>query len=423
MKLKRDILGVVLAFMSAGFVATGMNADAYQEVYDTQAKQEQKVQQAINSEFIMPKDKQALQQTVVAFDKAKTKENRHKLQEKITTQEKLLSEVSNRLAKKEAQTALKESDKVKDDLAELKEKSQESFIVAKDEQQVENLSNELTKISPPQKVEPVRDLATKTTKLATEMTNNQAEMLRFVTNLKKDNKTAATLQKHKYLTKTNKAELVELQKENEKYFDDADDFSILQNRLNNSSDVLTTIQNHIKETEKDFKENEKNARELIKKTNDLLAKGDLKSDEKAELNQIKTVLKDALDLKNYHPGDLANNYAALKTSYDNFDTVNNERKAETKRKVEEAARKEAAERKAAQEKSAQEGDNNSANNEIPAPTPSAGGWHQAPPGYKFLKVESGKTYGQVKNPNNFRQITVAEAANYTPGHGNGSAKQ
>lgn len=44
MKLKRDVLGVVLAFMSTGLVATGLNNDAYQTVYDTQAKQEQKVQ-------------------------------------------------------------------------------------------------------------------------------------------------------------------------------------------------------------------------------------------------------------------------------------------------------------------------------------------------------------------------------------------
>jgi hypothetical protein len=52
-----------------------------------------------------------------------------------------------------------------------------------------------------------------------------------------------------------------------------------------------------------------------------------------------------------------------------------------------------------------------------------GDWHQAPAGYKYLKVESGKTYGQVKNPGNFSLITEAEAANYSPGHGNGSAKQ
>lgn len=86
MKLKRDVIGVVLAFMSAGFVATGMNASAYQEVYDTQAKQEQKVQKAIASEFITPQDKNELKQTVVAFDEAKTKENRDSLQDKIKQQ-------------------------------------------------------------------------------------------------------------------------------------------------------------------------------------------------------------------------------------------------------------------------------------------------------------------------------------------------
>ena len=93
MKLKRDVLGVVLAFMSTGLVATGLNSDAYQTVYDTQAKQEQKVQQALNSEFITPPDKKELQQTVTTFAKVKTSENRSKLQEKIKQQEKLLHKV------------------------------------------------------------------------------------------------------------------------------------------------------------------------------------------------------------------------------------------------------------------------------------------------------------------------------------------
>lgn len=430
MKLKRDVIGVVLAFMSAGFVATGMNASAYQEVYDTQAKQEQKVQKAIASEFITPQDKNELKQTVVAFDEAKTKENRDSLQDKIKQQKKLLAKINSRLEINEAKTAAHEYNKIIDKLGMLTKKSQEVFIEKADEQQVEVLATELAEITAPKKVKPVRQLAKKTTALAEKMSDNQTEMKNFVANLKADNQAAVALQKNKFLAKTDKNELGKLQKENEKYFKDADDLITLQSRREASNSLLFTLQDRAKDTEQDFSENEEVARKLIQAANELLAKGDLNPTEKTELNQVRTALNDALGLKNYQPGDLSSNYTALKTNYDSSYKVSNERKIEAKRQAEEAARKKAAKRKEAQEKAeqqkaaqAQKGENAAANNEIPAPIPSAGGWHQAPPGYKFLKVESSKTYGQVKNPGNFRLITEAEAANYTPGHGNGSAKQ
>lgn len=434
MKLKRDVLGVVLAFMSTGLVATGLNTDAYQTVYDTQTKQEQKVQQALNSEFITPPDKKELQQTVTTFAKVKTSENRSKLQEKIKQQEKLLHKVHLRLIKKEAKVAAQEYDTVTADLADLKEKSQEPFITDDDEKRVAVLTDELTEISSPQKVEPVRTLATKTEKLAAEMKENQAEMLDFVANLKEDNKTVKTLQNHKFLTKTDKTELATLQKENEKYFKDANDLHVLKSHRDNSQNIVTTLQSRATATEQDFKENEKIARELIKATNELLAKGDLNSDEKIELNQVRTALSDSLSLKNYRPGDLSNSYTTLKTNYDSSFKVSNERQAKAKQlAAEAAARKKAAELKAvkeAQEKAERQKEaqaqtvvNTPSNNDTPTAIPTSGGWHQAPSGYKFLKVESGKTYGQVKNPDNFSLITVAQAANYTPGHGNGSAKQ
>lgn len=196
---------------------------------------------------------------------------------------------------------------------------------------------------------------------------------------------------------------------------------------------MTTLQSRATATEQDFKENEKIARELIKATNELLAKGDLNSDEKIELNQVRTALSDSLSLKNYRPGDLSNSYTTLKTNYDSSFKVSNERQAKAKQlAAEAAARKKAAELKAvkeAQEKAerqkaerqkeaqAQTVVNTPSNNDTPTAIPTSGGWHQAPSGYKFLKVESGKTYGQVKNPDNFSLITVAQAANYTPGHG------
>ncbi|PAB01836.1 hypothetical protein [Enterococcus canintestini] len=434
MKLRRDILGVVLAFMSAGFVATGLNADAYQAVYDTQVKQEQKVQQAINSEFITSQDKKDLQQTVTNFTKIKNRENRSGLKEKINQQEKLLHKVNLRLVKKEAKVAAQEYQLVTADLTELNEKSQEPFITADDEAKVTALTNELAEITSPQKVKPVRTLASKTEKLATEMKANQAEMLEFVANLKEDNKIASDLQKHKFLTKNDKTELANLQKENEKYFLDADDLLVLKSHYDSSKSKVTTLKSRATATEQDFKENEKVVRELIKATNELLSKGDLNSDEKTELKQIRSVLNDALGLKNYQPGDLANNYTTLKTSYDNSYKVSSERQEKAKRlAAEAAARKKAAELKAAkeaQEKAerqkeaqAQTVANTPSNNETPTPIQTSAGWYQAPNGYKFLKVESGKTYGQVKNPGNFSLITVAQAANYTPGHGNGSAKQ
>lgn len=154
--------------------------------------------------------------------------------------------------------------------------------------------------------------------------------------------------------------------------------------------------------------------------NELLAKGDLNSDERAELNGIRTGLNEALSLKNYQTGDLSSSYTTLKISYDSSYRLSNERKEQTKRLAQEAARKKAEEEKAAQKQTQA---NTLLNNKTPAPIPNSGGWNQAPAGYKFLKVESGKTYGQVKNPDNFRLITEAEAAKYTPGHVNGSAKQ
>ena len=66
------------------------------------------------------------------------------------------------------------------------------------------------------------------------MKANQTEMLEFVANLKEDNKIASDLQKHKFLTKNDKTELANLQKENEKYFLDADDLLVLKSHYDSS---------------------------------------------------------------------------------------------------------------------------------------------------------------------------------------------
>jgi hypothetical protein len=132
------------------------------------------------------------------------------------------------------------------------------------------------------------------------------------------------------------------------------------------------------------------------------------------------LLNNALGLKDYEPGDLATNFQSLKMDYDSSLSTSNQRVAAAKK----AEQEKAAQEKAAQEKAAAEAaQQQAAASASPASSTVVGGWYQAPAGYKYLKGDSGKTYGQVKNPGNFSLITDSEAAAYTPGHGNGSAKQ
>lgn len=160
----------------------------------------------------------------------------------------------------------------------------------------------------------------------------------------------------------------------------------------------------------------------------MLDDGDLTKDETKELTTAKTTLEDSLALKDYSPGTLKDDFAALDSQYDSAKTSSDKRIADKKKEAEAAAKaereKQAKEQAEAAEQAKANEEANQANANQATPSPSlVGEWYQAPAGYKFLKVESGKTYGQVKIPENFTLITDSEAQSYSPGHGNGYAKQ
>ena len=83
-----------------------------------------------------------------------------------------------------------------------------------------------------------------------------------------------------------------------------------------------------------------------------------------------------------------------------------------------AAAKAAADAQAAQ--AAQAAQNDSAD----VGSTTSDGWVAAPAGQVYCKAESMRYYAYVKNPGNFMLMSIgdAQAAGYTPGHGNGSAK-
>lgn len=435
MKLRRELLGIVLAFSTAGIIASGVDANAYQEVYDQQEKQERKINQALSSEFISTEDQQQLEQSLDRMDQAKQSETRRSLRVLIEEETTHLSEVQKRLVEKEAQVAKTELSQLTENVSELNKKSQETFITAEDLQQVEQVKNQLTGLASVEQVAPIRTLSEETKELSNQIRANQTELIALVDDLKEANQQATDLSSKKYMQASDKEELTNNQKENSRYFDDADSIEQVKNRKSKSTALLARLQNKQEESEKDFQKYEDQSKELIKSATALLSEGDLTTEEKNQLTEYNQLLSKALALDAYTPGDLATNYQVFQTTYEQALKSSNERLAAAKKKADEEAAQKAAQEKAAQEKAAQEqaaqqaaaqaasnAGASSTASQAPAPTLS-GEWYQAPDGYKFLKVESGKTYGQVKIPGNFTLITVEQAANYTPGHGNGSAKQ
>lgn len=274
-------------------------------------------------------------------------------------------------------------------------------------------------------VAPVRDLSADISKLASVMGRNQQKILKLVDSLKEANKQADSLAKQKYLTDDEKKSLSDLQKNNSVFFEDADDFYKVETQSNTSDSLLAQLAEKQVKSEKDFKSYEGMSTDLIQSVDHLLSEGKLEADEKDKLNDLSNHLKEKLKLTDYKPGDLETGFDDLQENYDSFKGKSEERIAlakekEAQEKAEREAQEKVAQEKAAQEKASQQAASVSAS--VPSPTLN-GQWYQAPAGYKFLKSDSGKTYGQVKNPGNFRLITDAEASNYTPGHGNGYAKQ
>lgn len=437
MKLRRAVVGIILAFSATGVVVANENANAYQEVYTQQDKQERQIQTILNSEFISEEDSELLKQKVTEINQAEEKANRQTLKTLIAEEQQDFSAVKKRVAKNEKLVIQTEQEDLLKKITELETKSKEKFIAKKDRQQLTELKEE-AQLASNSTITIIRELTRTVSELAEQMENNQALITETVKELAELNKSSEALAKQKYLSSSEKEELVADRKENATYLEQTDDLQAITERKSTSQSLVTRLQTKQTESAEDFDAHEKKATEFIQTARSLVANGDLTSDEQAKLEDVITTLDNSLKMKNYQPGDLAKNSQTLQTTYDESLEKSNERIAEAKKKAEkeaaERAKKEA-EEQAAREKEAQaeaarqqaaveQMTVEQATNANDSATPTlVGDWHQAPAGYKYLKVESGKTYGQVKNPNNFSLITEAEAANYSPGHGNGSAKQ
>jgi len=439
MKLKRIIIGIVLAFSATGVVAENNNAEAYQELYIQQDKQEQHIETLLRSEFISKEDSTLLQQKMTDMNEAEKKDNRRTLENLLAEEEKEIVNVNKRIVDNEEAAIKREQKQLSTELDTLEKKSQEAYIDTEDQQQLTVLENEAEKVVSTTDIVMIRSLSAKVNELSIQMTKNQTVIIEAVTKLKELNKASEALGKQKYLLSSDKEELKKDREENASFFEKADSLQKVTSRQDDSETLLAHIKTKQQASGKDFEMYEKKAKDLLQTTNALFSEGDLIADEKEQLNQASQALNDSLDLKEYQPGDLEKEVQLLQRDYDEFLGNSNKRKEEAKEKAKKEAAEQAAREKEAAEKAQIEAEKQAAREQEAAQvanqqgveqpanaTPSStlvGEWHQAPAGYKYLKVDSGKTYGQVKNPGNFSLITDDEAANYTPGHGNGSAKQ
>lgn len=422
MKLRRTLLGIVLVFSTAGIIATNSDAEAYEELYEEQNQQEIHINEVLASEFISTDDRKLLEEGLERVEEAEQSETRSSLRSMMTEEKKQLLEVQQRLMSKEAEVAKSELTQLTEELESLEKKSQEPYIVAEDSQQIESLKTELKKLTSVQKVLPIRTLASELSNLSTQMSDNQTLLVDSINELKELNKKSDELSNKEYLLESDKEALKNDEKENAQYFEDADDFELVKSRKNDSQKLISQLKTKQEKTEKDFLENETQTNELIKTTNSLISEGDLTSEERNKLNEGIQTLSNSVEMTDYVPGDLTKNYAILQTNYDEFMSNSNQRIAAAKEKAE--REKEEAAQQVAQKSSNSSSSSSSTSSSTSTPSPSLSGeWYQAPSGYKFLKVDSGNTYGQVKNPNNFKLITASEAGKYSPGHGNGYAKQ
>lgn len=430
MKLRKELLGIVLAFSMTGIIATSANANAYQEIYDQQEKQEQKIKTLLESEFISADEQSILKNELSTFAQARNSQNRQGLLALIAQSEEQVSQVSQSVASMEANTIQTELGQVEIQIDTLVEKSDEAFISKADQDQIKDLVEKYQTVSDTKEITPVRALADEAKTLTEAVTDNQKELISLVDTLKADNESSDTLLKKPYLSDSEKKELNQNKADNQQFFEDADVKQAVVDRQEASSKLIETISQKQAATAKDFKSYEDKAKSLVNEIKSLLSNGDLSDEEKTELTSAKTQLEDSLVLKDYTPGNLKTGFTDLDDQYTNAKTSSDKRIADKKKAAEaaaEAEREKQEKEQAAQAKAAEEANQASSNqtgSNQSTPSPSlVGEWYQAPDGYKFLKVESGKTYGQVKIPSNFTLITATEAQSYTPGRGNGYAKQ
>lgn len=431
MKFKQTVLGIVLAFTTVGVLATGANESSYQEIYKQHEQQEVKIKKVLKSEFISNEDKLVLETDLDTFKKAKNTEVKVTLLEIVEKETNNLKKIETNLVKKEADVAKSEQLALNEKLEILENKSKEAYVLNSDSEAVDALSKEILELGEVKEVKPVRIIAVKEEALSKQLVDNQKTTIKIVDELRESNKQTEKLKKEKYLLASDKKTLEEDAKANSYFFKDATDLTEVEERQAISKKLVDEISSRVENTNTDFKENEDKSKELINSINSLLSNGSLTSEEKDKLNKQVILTQELLKLSDYKPGSLASNYSSMKSNYDNYLKTSDKRIEEAKKKAEQEAKElakqqEEARKKAEAEalKQAEIAEQQAAANNATVSTPNVvDGWHQAPDGYKYLKVESGKTYGQVKNPGNFSLITIAEAANYSPGHGNGSAKQ
>lgn len=212
MRLRRDLLGIVLSFLTVGTFATSVDADAYQELYNQQDRQEETIKETMASEFTTEDDHQELQDYLDQIAEAEKSETKTSLQSLINKEKDFLASVKERNSDKEANVATSEIKKLEKALNTLKSKSEEPFILSSDQDKLNNLSHQMTDVRSSKMVAPVRDLSADISKLASVMGRNQQKILKLVDSLKEANKQADSLAKQKYLTDDEKKSLSDLQK-------------------------------------------------------------------------------------------------------------------------------------------------------------------------------------------------------------------
>lgn len=430
MKMRKDLLGIVLGFLATGLIATGVDSQAYHALNQEHDSQVKKINTVLNSEFITSADKQALTKELKFTTASEKNDTRSKMKQKAATEKKVLARVQGRTDGTEAKFAQSAYYQLRTDLSELSKKGEEKFILASDNEKIAGFEGELADLADAKRVKPVRHLTSEVADFSKEMADNQTALMDQVAQMKKLNASGAELAKKKYVSDADKKELAADQKENTQFFEDADDRDAVATRKTSSETLIKELSTKQADTEQDFKANEVASKQLVQSTTDLIAKGNLTAEEKTKLSATNTLLASALAFKNYKPGDLATTYKTLKTDYDTTHASSDKRNAEAAAKkaaeAKAAAEKQAAEQKAAEARAAQAAASQSqasaSNNSSPGAATVSGGWTTAPAGWVYLKVESGKTYRSVKNPENYREISEAEAGNYSPGHSNGYAR-
>lgn len=423
MRLKRDLLGIILAFMTTGAVATSADTNAYQELYQQHDRQEAKIDGLIDSEFVSTNEQKQLAQALKTVQAAEKTETRRSLKSKLANQQKLLSKVKKSAAEKEEQTAKKEYAALSKEVAALDKKRQENYILAEDAEDVTTLKNKLQEVAYSEKVQPIRELENAVVNEKIELEEHQTKLISLVDELKQINETSTELANKNRLRDQDKESLSKDRGENSRFFEDADDLELVESRKATSKSLIEQLQAKQERTEKDFAEYEGKANELITSIQSLLAAGELTQAEKDTLQSGAQVLSNTLEMQDYKPGDLQSDYQRLQSSYNQYLENSAQRAAEAQKKAQQEAAEQAAREAAAAKQAAERAQANAASSNPAAGSSQVGGWHQAPAGHKYLKESSGLTYGQVKMPENFRLITIEEAAQYRPGHGNGSAKQ